>query len=655
MSQPTGLARFETAKNLFKSGMAHFNRMEYLAAAEFFRNAVAEYPEYYSARDYLARAYSLAGFIDAASSELAVMQNMFPDDPAPAVRGETIVFRDSFPTTPPLLSGLVLKETITSANIRRSGFSAPTDIAVDAKKNVYITSFESGRLIKLNPQGQTEFSISPRQLGRLYGVDCRNGIIAVSNFKDDEIFIYDETGKQAGVFGIHGNGKGAFHGPQGLCFGEQNYLYVVDAGNNRVQKFNLSGQFILQFGVKGNRDGELESPTDIAFAEGLVYVTDTGNKRVSVFDVYGNFVRQIYDAAFESPRGITTASGSIIISDEINGLIAYNAANGDRTDLTGWGDGIRKEHFGRLISAAFDRDGFLYCLDYGKEEILVFSPEQKQYTNLDMEIVSVDTAMFPTVAFYVNLRDRSGKPIVGLAPENFTVTEDNAVIQSKTVDYLKSRAPSVSAVMCVDRSFANKKNHEQLPWLADFFLTKMHTDDSLQVLNFAEDCREADKFDWSRRRILQSVSKAEYGRGKNMGKAFYTALTNLVPKLNRRAVLMLTDGKVDENSFSQYTARTIVNYARAHFIPVFIISIGVPDDTLTYIAEQTGGGILRPSELNRLNSIYNAVKNSEEYRYVIVYSTFKRSLFKGWWANVKINADYRGMKGLQWGGYFVAE
>jgi hypothetical protein len=53
--------------------------------------------------------------------------------------------------------------------------------------------------------------------------------------------------------------------------------------------------------------------------------------------------------------------------------------------------------------------------------------------------------------------------------------------------------------------------------------------------------------------------------------------------------------------------------------------------------------------------MYSSVKNSEEYRYVLVYSTIKRPFFKGWWSNVRIDVDYKGMRGTQWGGYFVPE
>ena len=43
-SEPADLSGFELAKDHFKKGFIQFNRMRYLSAVEFFRNAVSVYP-----------------------------------------------------------------------------------------------------------------------------------------------------------------------------------------------------------------------------------------------------------------------------------------------------------------------------------------------------------------------------------------------------------------------------------------------------------------------------------------------------------------------------------------------------------------------------------------------------------------------------------
>ena len=89
-------ARFETAKNYFRKGVVYFNNMQYLAAADFFRRAVQEYPDYYTARDYLARSYKLSGFKESALSELNKTLEIYPDNIAIKNRIESLHFRNAY-------------------------------------------------------------------------------------------------------------------------------------------------------------------------------------------------------------------------------------------------------------------------------------------------------------------------------------------------------------------------------------------------------------------------------------------------------------------------------------------------------------------------------------------------------------------------------
>ena len=51
-------------------------------------------------------------------------------------------------------------------------------------------------------------------------------------------------------FGSCGDGDGQFNEPCGVPFDDNNFLYVVDGFNHRVQKFNCSGHYIY-FGLEG--------------------------------------------------------------------------------------------------------------------------------------------------------------------------------------------------------------------------------------------------------------------------------------------------------------------------------------------------------------------------------------------------------------------
>ncbi len=642
-------AKFESAKNHFRKGVVYFNNMQYLAAADFFRKAVQEYPDYYTARDYLARSYKLSGFKDSALSELNKTLEIYPDNIAIKNRIESLHFRNAYSSSDENINYLLQSE-YKSREMKKFSFPDAADIAVDGERNLYITSFTASKVVRIDPNGNGEEIIRPGFGGGLYGIDFFNRTLGVSDFKSDMIYIFSEQGKILNKFGGTGNGEGSFHGPKGVCFDGKGFIYVVDGGNYRVQKFDVSGRFVLSFGKMGDYESELANPTDIAVLGESVYVTDTANKKIVVFDHYGNYIKEIFMDELLSPRGISVKGNSLVISDEKSGVIIYDTVSGAKTVFSSW-DNERK--LVRPLSSIFDQDGFFYVLESRPNSIFCFSPAEKQYSNLELEVTSVDAASFPVVAFYVNVKGRDGRPVYGLRPENFSITEDNSEIINFQSDYLKRRTTSASFVMAVDRSSGMSSYHKDFPWLAEFILKVMKKNDTVELLNFNDQVWPGNNFDWSRRRTLAALDKMEYRNGKQTGSALYQAITDLIPRPDRRGIVLITDGTAGEDSFKQYTPDTIINYANEHYIPIYIISLKNADPEIIRIASETGGRVIRPSEIDSLRKIYNDVKTSEEYRYVLVYNTYKLPSFTGWWVDVKLEVKYKGQIGNEWGGYFV--
>jgi len=642
---------FEIAKRHFRTGIQFYNSMKYLAAVEYFRKAIKEYPDYASARDYLARSYRMAGFIDEALIELKNYQKISPNNLAIQHRMAALRFRDKGPVKGVDLSSLVIHTTYQSDSYNRFSFSNPVDCTIDNEKNIYISSFSSGKIVKIDPNGRGIYTKIMSLDSKLYGIRYFNGRLAVANFSDDKIYILNKKGSKIKTFGTKGSGKGQFHGPEGLDFDKKGNIYVVDSGNHRIQKFTPEGDYILHFGAQGDMKGDLSQPTGVAVFNNRVYVTDTGNKRIAVFDLHGNFIKNILEGIWGTVRGITIKNNKMVISDEKKGLYIYAIdANKGRWFKT-WNNGTNS--FSRAISSTIDRDGYLYALDYNRESLMVFEPLVKRFTNLDLEITSVDIKKFPVVAFYVTVKSRSGEPVYGLKSENFSIVENKARIKSVYTQYLKKMVPSVSLNFCVDRSKKMAQYHNDIPWALNFIMKKMKRNDRLRIINFHNNIWESLPYDWSRRRALRALKKRNYRKGKKTGAALYDGITSLLDRMNRRALIYITDGTLHDNSFSRYTVRNVISYAQAHFIPIYIISFKKPDIRLKRIARETGGALFRPAQIAQLSKLYQRVKKSEEYRYVLVYSTYKNKSFKNWWSDVKVEVTYKGQRGKEWGGYFV--
>ncbi|MDA3900168.1 MAG: VWA domain-containing protein [Spirochaetes bacterium] len=643
-------ATFEMARTRFKQGITLFNNYSYLGAIEFFRNALSVYPEYHQAREYLARAYRLAGYTDEALTE---WQYLFDISRDAAVQNKIDMLRYHRVQSmqQPLPPEYTHVRTLESRDLKSYHFRYPTDIVVDRNKMIYVVSYNSGRIVKIDDKGKGLRTFKPAADSRIFSIDMENDTLLFSDFANDRIYCTDSNFNANFIFGESGSGNGQFHGPQGVCFDEQMGIYVVDSGNHRIQKFSKDGSYILQFGTKGNYEGELLNPTDVAVDGEFVYITDTGNRRISVFDTSGNFITHITDDNLQSPRGLVSQNGELLISDSSSGLIVYNIKTESRVYFSSWNEDSSK--FSRLYSSVYDRDGFLYSLDHDKESVAIFSPVEKRYTNLDIEIKSVDVSKFPTVAFYVSVRDRSGKPVYALRPEEFFVTEDSARIQKVSIDYLHERKLKSTMVFCVDRSEPMQNWSDELIWSADFILKEMKRSDSVKVLDFTDDYSVASDYDWSRRRLLKSLRDGTFGEGKQIGRVLYNAITDLLKTDSKRAVVLFTDGIVNETSFEQYSENVIIDYARCHYIPVYIVSLSQNSEVLKDICDKTGGMFIEARKVSDLQRIYSDIRNQEEYRYVVVYNSFKESFYSGWWSNVSIEVESKGESGIEWGGYYI--
>jgi DNA-binding beta-propeller fold protein YncE len=70
-----------------------------------------------------------------------------------------------------------------------------------------------------------------------------------------------------GTLGSAGSEDGEFNRPFAIEIDAANeILYVSDEANNRVQALDLDGNFLFKWGEPGTGDGQMNSPTGIAFS-----------------------------------------------------------------------------------------------------------------------------------------------------------------------------------------------------------------------------------------------------------------------------------------------------------------------------------------------------------------------------------------------------
>jgi DNA-binding beta-propeller fold protein YncE len=126
-----------------------------------------------------------------------------------------------------------------------------------------------------------------------------SGDVYVVDADNHRVEKFDSSGNYLAQWGTGGSGAGEFLFAQGggsfsgIAVDSQSYVYVADTGNNRIQKFTSSGSFVLQWGSLGTAYGQFQSPWGIAAdSSGNVYVADSGNARVQKFTSAGVYLTE---------------------------------------------------------------------------------------------------------------------------------------------------------------------------------------------------------------------------------------------------------------------------------------------------------------------------------------------------------------------------
>ncbi|MBI4397198.1 MAG: hypothetical protein HY548_08890, partial [Elusimicrobia bacterium] len=187
-------------------------------------------------------------------------------------------------------------------------FHDPTGLSVDAAGNIYVADRKNARIQKFSSSGQSLAVIDldaadplpnphndisdsndptsgPHARPWAVAVDLE-GNIWVSDDRHSRVLKLSSTGTLLDAVGQKGKSPGSFKIPQGIGISPQNYLYVADRDNNRVQKFDAALNPVLIFGEKDPQATlTMQKPVGMALgADGKVYVTNSEKGKVQVYD-----------------------------------------------------------------------------------------------------------------------------------------------------------------------------------------------------------------------------------------------------------------------------------------------------------------------------------------------------------------------------------
>ncbi len=177
-------------------------------------------------------------------------------------------------------------------------FVYPTDVAFGPDGHVYVSEYGGNdRVSVFDREGRFltafgGFGSDANQFSRPQAlqVDGRRGRLYVADACNHRIRVHDLQGRAIGNFGKPGQGPGDLRYPYGLALAAGGRLAVCEFGNNRVQLFRVGDDgtavSLGTWGGPGRQPGQLAYPWGIAIAaRGEAYIVDAGNNRVQVWEL----------------------------------------------------------------------------------------------------------------------------------------------------------------------------------------------------------------------------------------------------------------------------------------------------------------------------------------------------------------------------------
>ena len=128
------------------------------------------------------------------------------------------------------------------------------------------------------------------------------------------------------AFGGKGVEDGQLSTPHSIDIDKDGNVYVTDTGNNRIQKFDSDGNFLLKWGEEGSGDGQFIKLHDIAADPSgkFVYTLELKNHRVQKFDSQGKFILKW---GFEDTGGQGAERNTNKLTVDYNGYVYLTDKN----------------------------------------------------------------------------------------------------------------------------------------------------------------------------------------------------------------------------------------------------------------------------------------------------------------------------------------
>lgn len=178
-----------------------------------------------------------------------------------------------------------------------------------------------------------------------------------------------------------GFGEDALNKPMDVAEINQ-FIYVTDTNNKRVQVFDLAGTPIFMFGKEGAGPGQFQFPYGIdGDSQGNIYVSDLYNGSISIHDSKGNFLKYFAEkdpkeTVIQAPGSFRIVNDQVYVTDIQKSKVLIFDMEGNKVKEIGE-PGMKEGQFRAPNAVTVDKDQNIYVVDTGNQRIQVFDKEGK--------------------------------------------------------------------------------------------------------------------------------------------------------------------------------------------------------------------------------------------------------------------------------------
>ncbi len=178
------------------------------------------------------------------------------------------------------------------------GLSSPAGLAVDNENRfLYVCDTDLDQVLvydadppyrlirKMGHRSKNHELTAPGDFSRPTNVAVdADGNLYVSDTFNNRVEIFDADGNFIRTFGKAGDGPGYFARPKGIAIDADGHIWVADAVQNRIQVFDQEGNLLIYMGGAGLLPGQFNTPAGLAIDnKNRVFTTEQYPGRIQMF------------------------------------------------------------------------------------------------------------------------------------------------------------------------------------------------------------------------------------------------------------------------------------------------------------------------------------------------------------------------------------